>query len=551
MMESKKTRSFFNTLRPYGNEKYQNSHSLMSYQQLYRTPQGKSVKENDELLFFKANSSKNFNDDEPLEECKCSLITTNPSCDKVKTPADIDDELFSITLNTQYEILQINSVSTVIQPFIFSINSEDSKRGTRVPLDLVCVMDTSELMKGEKTTLLKESLKFLIDILGENDRISIVKCDIKGLRILPLKSVSKKNKREIISAIESLDSDGGSIDIAEGIKLAVKIINDRKYKNPICSIFLLSAGQDSDGLIKLRNLLKTQALRDCPTIYSFGCGLHHDSKLMTAVAKINGGNYYSVEEPETLNECFADAIGGLKSVIAQEVNISIQTLSSEIFPFLEIKKAFGGADVWKTDGRTYTTRINHLPRGKSKSYVLELAIPRTKVKITDDQREIILVEASVTAEISGSKTLWEKQCRLKMTLFNEKEVLPIQIADKEVITNYYRVRAAEIFIEARKAVEFEDKDYVRTRRILENFKVELMRSGVKSEPLILGLLADIQTAIMEMQPILYLSYGRNRLVQQIASHMEEKSNPFCSNSAILYSTRGQREMMKLARLDKC
>ena len=45
-------------------------------------------------------------------------------------------------------------------------------------------------------------------------------------------------------AVNSLVANGG-INIAEGLRKGVKIVEDRKEKNPVASIILLSDGQDN------------------------------------------------------------------------------------------------------------------------------------------------------------------------------------------------------------------------------------------------------------------------------------------------------------------
>ena len=144
--------------------------------------------------------------------------------------------------------------------------------------------------------------------------------------------------------------------------------------------------------------------------------------------------------------------------------------------------------------------------------------------------------------------VWKKECELKVNLLNEEEDLPPQVADKDVLNNHYRVRSAETMMEARKFAE--DYKYDEGRKILQNFKEELSKSAVKDEPMVVGLLEDIETTIKEMQPQVYEAVGKHRLVQQMASHMEEKSNPFSMNSANLYANTMQKKMVSMAKSKK-
>lgn len=51
---------------------------------------------------------------------------------------------------------------------------------SRVPIDLVCVVDQSGSMSGEKMNLLKETLNYIIEQLNDFDRLAIVSFDTEA-----------------------------------------------------------------------------------------------------------------------------------------------------------------------------------------------------------------------------------------------------------------------------------------------------------------------------------------------------------------------------------
>jgi len=64
----------------------------------------------------------------------------------------------------------------------------------RAPIDLVCVIDKSGSMGGEKIRLVKESLLFMIDQLKSGDRLSIVSFDSSVKVEINLTDVDEKRK---------------------------------------------------------------------------------------------------------------------------------------------------------------------------------------------------------------------------------------------------------------------------------------------------------------------------------------------------------------------
>lgn len=108
---------------------------------------------------------------------------------------------------------------------------------------------------------------------------------------------------------------GGGTNIKSGMAIALKALKERKYKNPVTSIFLLSDGIDNSNAptyIEEQGNIENVAY----TINSFGFGADHDPKLMNEIGEKKDGSFYYVEKIDTVDEMFIDALGGLFSVIA-------------------------------------------------------------------------------------------------------------------------------------------------------------------------------------------------------------------------------------------
>ncbi|TVU48416.1 hypothetical protein EJB05_08052, partial [Eragrostis curvula] len=100
----------------------------------------------------------------------------------------------------------------------------------RAPLDLVTVLDVSDSMSGEKLVLLKQAMGFLIDNLGPNDRLSVVSFSSWARRVTRLLRMSDTGKGLAMSGVESLVACGGT-NIAEGLRTAAKVLDERRYRN--------------------------------------------------------------------------------------------------------------------------------------------------------------------------------------------------------------------------------------------------------------------------------------------------------------------------------
>lgn len=75
-----------------------------------------------------------------------------------------------------------------------------------------------------------------------------------------------------------------------------EILKQRRQKNPVSSVFLLSDGLDNGAQQKVASSLIGCGLQDSFTIHSFGFGSDHDPVLMNEIAKIKDGSFYFVEK---------------------------------------------------------------------------------------------------------------------------------------------------------------------------------------------------------------------------------------------------------------
>ncbi len=66
----------------------------------------------------------------------------------------------------------------------------------------------------------------------------------------------------------------------------------------------------------------TKQLLDCETpirLFAFGFGSDHSEQLLSELAAAGQGQYYYIEKEDQIPTAFADALGGLLSVSAQNV----------------------------------------------------------------------------------------------------------------------------------------------------------------------------------------------------------------------------------------
>ena len=118
-----------------------------------------------------------------------------------------------------------------------------------VPLDLVVVIPVSSSMQGLKITLLRDALKFLVQNLGERDRMGLVTFGSSGGGV-PLVGMTTKvwtGWSKILNSIRPVGQKSLRADVVEGANVAMDLLMQRKANNPIATILLISDSSTSDA----------------------------------------------------------------------------------------------------------------------------------------------------------------------------------------------------------------------------------------------------------------------------------------------------------------
>ncbi|KAE8659217.1 auxin-responsive protein IAA9-like isoform X1 [Hibiscus syriacus] len=186
----------------------------------------------------------------------------------------------------------------------------------RAPIDLVTVLDASGGMIGAKLQMLKLAMRLVISSLGSGDRLSIVAFSATPKRLLPLRRMTAQGQKAARRIIDRLACGQGT-SLGDALRKATKVLEDRRERNPVASIMLLSDGQDervkSNASSQRHHSSHAPSTRfahiEIP-VHAFGFG--------------QSGGYNSHEPAE---DAFAKCVGGLLSVVVQDLRIQLSCAS--------------------------------------------------------------------------------------------------------------------------------------------------------------------------------------------------------------------------------
>lgn len=345
-------------------------------------------------------------------------------------------------------LLKVETISKTIRspseiqsmPVMVSLQAKDlpipvdEMLSVRPGIDLVCVIDVSGSMDGEKITLVQRTLKSLLSLLTTADRISLITFNSNVSLLTDFKSVTSKTMPLLTEIIDSLETHGGT-NIDSGLTEAMRQIRQRKFRNTIVSMFLLSDGMDqnTNAWENIKETLKSDG--NGVILNSFGYGNLHDAELMRSVARMGGGNFYFVDEIGRIQEFFIDAISLLFSIVLYNIEISVTPSNPSIN--LQISKTYG--EMWVSSSTTSqkSVKSSFFSRCMTKNYLCELSLSND-ISEEDIPKSILLDVTMNGITLRNSKIT--KKVVLDLTLQeNDSE----NTANSEVVVNYLRVLGAE------------------------------------------------------------------------------------------------------------
>lgn len=166
--------------------------------------------------------------------------------------------------------------------------------------NLVFLLDISSSMKDtNKLPLLKEALVQLLDLMREEDNITLITYSGKAEVVLPPTSVSSQERKDLVlSIIDKLSSDGSS-DANKGIRLAYKTIAESIIQNGNNRIIMATDGAFNVSR-RIKKLIKKRAREKDPvrlSVFYFSKKEYtHHKELLENLSEIGSGKYRYIQK---------------------------------------------------------------------------------------------------------------------------------------------------------------------------------------------------------------------------------------------------------------
>jgi len=280
----------------------------------------------------------------------------------------------------------------------------------RTPANIAIVLDKSGSMRGDKLHNAKKAARMAVDLLSENDILSIISYDTTVNVLVPATKVS--DKRAIRRAIDRMGANGRTALFAGVSKGAAEI---KKFldKDRVNRVILLSDGQANVGPSSPTELgdLGASLSKDGITVTTIGLGTGYNEDLMANLAGYSDGNHAFVKNAADLAKIFKYEFGDVLSVVAQDVEIIIRCKNG-IRPIRILGR--DGTIL----GQTVRTNMSQLYSEQEKFVLIEVEVPAGKA-----DQEVSLADVSVNYQNMQSRKQDKLADNMKIAYSESKEVV--------------------------------------------------------------------------------------------------------------------------------
>lgn len=413
-------------------------------------------------------------------------------------------------------------------------DSGPSSNRLRAPVDMVAVLDVSGSMAGTKLGLLKRAISFVIGSLSPADRLSVVVFSSTSRRLFPLICMSQEGQRSARRVIDRLICSGGT-NIGDGVRKGVKILQDRRERNPVAGIMLLSDGQDTFCMSNERHEFGSNF-----PIHAFGFGVDHDSATMHRIAEDSGGTFSFIQSESLVQDAFAQCIGGLLSVVVQDVRLEI----FRQFEGVELKTIHAGS--YRTEicgsGKQGMVELGDLYAEEEKHILVDLAVPSTKDFTTD----LLVVRVLYIDPVS------------RQTLETERRGVSVSRPDRavpqknvEVERQRNRVKTALAISQARALADC--RRMTEAQQVIRKAKAALQRWS--SDKLCVALQSELTEIESRMEnQHTYERSGRAYALSSHSSHFRQRATTRGESMVAFtmeYQTPSMVDMLTLSQTQNC
>ena len=258
----------------------------------------------------------------------------------VTTPARATD-MFDVDLKVD-SLVSGETMVTIAPP----------AKGTRVPVDICCVVDVSGSMSTEATLknaegsteshglsvldVAKHSVQTIIQMLGPKDRLSLVTYSTTADVVMSLRQMTDAGKTKAKATVKKMRTDS-TTNIWAGLMKGLKDLKGKLVKGQkrYQCILLLTDGQPNVSPPRGETFMLQKFQNENPdmkcVVHTFGFGYNLNTKLLRELADVGGGSFSFIPDASLVGTVFVNATSNILVTQSHHAQLRLTPLNGAKF----------------------------------------------------------------------------------------------------------------------------------------------------------------------------------------------------------------------------
>lgn len=347
--------------------------------------------------------------------------------------------LLSISAAQNSEIIVLSELSSPIvlvnekapNYLKVSLKGFPVKATERPPLNIALVIDRSGSMSGDRIEKAREAAIMAVEVLGENDTLSIIAYDSGVDVIIPAMKI--KDKKALIRQINQELTPRGMTALFSGLSKGIGEVSKFLDPNKVNRIILLSDGQANVGPTSVKELseLAKMAAQKGIAVSTFGIGNDYNEDLMTSIASYSDGNHAYVAN-----------VSDLESIMDKEFRDSMSVAAQNFEIVIELAKGAKPIRLLGRDGEIknnkITVNMNQVYANQEKYVLLELEPMTGQLN-----EEKLLANVDVSYVNAVTKKSEKQSMPINISYTDQKEVVAKNVQEEVLVESIVQKIAIE------------------------------------------------------------------------------------------------------------
>jgi len=366
--------------------------------------------------------------------------------------------------------------------------------------------------------------------LQKKDQFCLVDFNSRAKVLFELQALgSEAVKKEALNSVDKLQATG-STNMLDGLQTGLQQLIKAELGGKVASVLLFTDGHPDKktGIVECVAPLVKQIKGGC-TVQTFGYGSDHDGDFLKKVAEEGNGAYYFLEKPDDIPNSFADALGGLLSVVAQNIVLEVTPITG-----VKIEKVNTVFPVTQSSGK-WSIKIPDLYGDEKRDILFDISLSPFATPGNQVLLQSSLCYFNVLESTLFTSTVVDSTIERPEFIKPDQQKIDIKVDEQR-----NRVLCAEALVNCKKVADGGDLDKARVQ--LNATIQQVQASPSCAAPETVALLTDLQeTAKTLEKKHEYASVGQKKMAMQSQMHQQQRcQSPM--NATPLYQTEAKMQM---------